>query len=155
MQITSVSSVWSRSSFCLNLPVQGLGCSFCDWIIPIPPHTRNISCNKKMEEMMKTSMIVLFMFCVLHLFATIINIPADFPTIQEGIIASVDLDTVLVQTGIYYENINFIGRNIILTSNFITTQDTFYIEETIINGSFFKYFLSMIWILIPSSNISV
>jgi hypothetical protein len=40
--ITSVSAVRSRGAFCLNLPVQGLGCSFYDGILLIPPHTRNI-----------------------------------------------------------------------------------------------------------------
>jgi hypothetical protein len=37
--------------------------------------------------------------------ATIINIPADWSTIQQGIDASVDGDTVLVQPGTYYENV--------------------------------------------------
>jgi hypothetical protein len=40
-------------------------------------------------------------------YATIINIPADYPTIQQGIDASTDGDTVLVQPGMYVENINF------------------------------------------------
>ncbi|UCC79444.1 MAG: right-handed parallel beta-helix repeat-containing protein, partial [Candidatus Zixiibacteriota bacterium] len=65
---------------------------------------------------------------------TIINIPADYPTIQQGIDASVDGDTVLVQPGIYYENINFLGHNIVLGSLFLTTGDTSYIEQTVIDG---------------------
>ena len=40
-------------------------------------------------------------------FATIINIPDDYSTIQEGIDASSDGDTVLVSQEIYIENINF------------------------------------------------
>ncbi|UCE65293.1 MAG: right-handed parallel beta-helix repeat-containing protein [Candidatus Zixiibacteriota bacterium] len=66
--------------------------------------------------------------------ATIINIPADCPTIQQGIDASVDGDTVLVQPGTYYENINFNGHNIVLGSLFLTTGDTSYIEQTAIDG---------------------
>ena len=40
----------------------------------------------------------------------------DFDTIQEGINASVDGDMVLVYPGTYYENINFLGKNISLAS---------------------------------------
>ncbi len=65
---------------------------------------------------------------------TIINIPAEYPTIQLGIDASVDGDTVLVQPGIYMENINFNGHNIILGSLFLTTGDTSYIPQTVIDG---------------------
>lgn len=67
--------------------------------------------------------------------ATIINIPADYPTIQEGIDASSDGDTVLVQPGIYVENINFNGHNIVVGSLFLTTADTSYISSTIIDGN--------------------
>lgn len=84
---------------------------------------------------MKFEMIVLYLFCVISLSATIINIPADQPTIQAGINASVYADTVLVQPGNYYENINFNGKNIIVASLFITTQDTTFISQTIIDGN--------------------
>ena len=66
--------------------------------------------------------------------ATVINIPDDYPTIQEGIDASLDGDTVLVQPGMYVENINFNGHNIVLGSLFLITQDRAYISETIIDG---------------------
>ncbi len=66
--------------------------------------------------------------------ATIINIPADYPAIQQGIDASVNGDTVLVQPGVYYENVNFNGHNIVLGSVFLTTGDTSYIYTTIIDG---------------------
>ncbi|SVD41680.1 uncharacterized protein METZ01_LOCUS394534, partial [marine metagenome] len=51
------------------------------------------------------SMITLIVLMVVPVSATTINIPADYPTIQEGIDASVDGDTVLVAPGIYYENL--------------------------------------------------
>ncbi|MCP4581812.1 MAG: hypothetical protein GY839_09340 [candidate division Zixibacteria bacterium] len=66
--------------------------------------------------------------------ATIIEVPVDQPTIQQGIDASSDGDTVLIQTGTYVENINFDGHNIVLGSLFLTTGDTSYISQTIIDG---------------------
>ena len=47
---------------------------------------------------------------------TIINVPADYSTIQGGINASVSGDTVLVANGTFTENINFTGKAILLTS---------------------------------------
>ncbi|UCC78614.1 MAG: T9SS type A sorting domain-containing protein [Candidatus Zixiibacteriota bacterium] len=67
--------------------------------------------------------------------ATVINVPADYPTIQQGIDASTDGDTVLVQPGAYVENINFNGHNIVLGSLFLTTGDTSYISQTVIDGN--------------------
>ncbi|MBC8526794.1 MAG: hypothetical protein H8D22_08050, partial [Candidatus Cloacimonetes bacterium] len=67
--------------------------------------------------------------------SNIINIPDDHPTIQEGIDASVNGDTVLVQPGTYVENINYNGKNITVASLFLTTQDTSYISQTIIDGN--------------------
>lgn len=66
---------------------------------------------------------------------TVINIPADYPTIQLGINAAEDGNTVLVQPGTYVENINFNGKNITVGSFFITNQDTTYITQTIIDGN--------------------
>ena len=77
--------------------------------------------------------LILFSFSILS--ATIINVPADQPTIQEGINVAVDGDTVLVQPNIYVENINYSGKNITVASLFLTTQDTTFISQTIIDGN--------------------
>ena len=78
---------------------------------------------------------IVMMAYALPAFAAIINIPADYLTIQEGINSSADGDTVLVQPGTYVENINFNGHNITLGSLFLTTGDTAYIAETVIDGN--------------------
>jgi len=66
--------------------------------------------------------------------ATIINIPGDYPTIQEGIDHGSDGDTVLVQPDTYYENLNFYGHNVVLASLFLTSGDTAYVCSTVIDG---------------------
>jgi hypothetical protein len=80
-------------------------------------------------------------FCCALLTATvmqaqIIHVPGDYPTIQQGIIAANNGDTVLVDDGIYYEQINFLGKKpLTVTSRFLTDDDTAHITNTIIDGS--------------------
>ena len=49
--------------------------------------------------------------------ATLIHVPADQPTIQAGINAAINGDTVLVAPGTYIENINFMGKAITVKSS--------------------------------------
>ena len=67
--------------------------------------------------------------------AQIIHVPADQPTIQAGINAAGNGDTVLVDTGTYYENINYKGKAIMVASHFLLYGDTNHINNTIIDGS--------------------
>lgn len=69
------------------------------------------------------------------LYPNILNVPGSYSTIQLAINASVNGDTVLVQPGTYYENINFRGKKIVLTSKFYQSYDISFIHSTIINGS--------------------
>ena len=66
--------------------------------------------------------------------AGIINVPADIDSIQGGINLANPGDTVLVQPGTYMETINFNGKNIVVGSLILTTGDTSYISQTIIDG---------------------
>jgi predicted outer membrane repeat protein len=77
----------------------------------------------------------IFIFLSSFLYATIINVPTPYATIQAGIDAASNTDTVLVQPGTYVENINFNGKLITVGSLFLTTQDTTYISSTYIDGN--------------------
>ena len=66
--------------------------------------------------------------------ATIIHVPQDQPTIQAGINAANNGDTVLLDIGTYVENIGFSGKNIVVGSLFLTIGDTSYISMTVIDG---------------------
>jgi len=81
------------------------------------------------------SLIFLIATIITMAHATTIRVPEDFSTIQQAIDASSDGDTVLVAQNTYYEDINFHGKNILLTSYFLFAHDLSYISNTVINGS--------------------
>lgn len=66
--------------------------------------------------------------------AEIINIPVDFETIQAGINAAEDNDTVLVAPGIYTEALLIQRKAITIASNFIIDGDEAAIVETVLDG---------------------
>lgn len=63
-----------------------------------------------------TLVVVLIVLGCSSVYATTIHIPADYETIQEGIEASNNGDTVLVAEGIYQEHLNYLGKSIIVES---------------------------------------
>ena len=79
------------------------------------------------------SIVTLFLLMV-PVFATTINIPGDYPTIQDGIEAASDGDTVLVHPGTFYGAIDFLGKSIVLGSLYILEEDESYIDQTILSN---------------------
>ena len=59
-------------------------------------------------------------------------VPSDYATIQQAIDGSNDGDVVIVETGKYTENINFSGKNIVVTST--DPNDPEIVDATIIDG---------------------
>jgi hypothetical protein len=80
-------------------------------------------------------LIVLFTQFMLLAQSNIINVPDDFTKIQDAINSSVDGDTILVAPGTYYENLNYRGKNILLSSHYLFDEDISFINTTIIDGS--------------------
>jgi parallel beta-helix repeat protein len=66
--------------------------------------------------------------------ATVLHVPSQYSSIQSGINASVNGDTVLVAPGIYTGGINFGTHKILLCSNYLIGSDTALISATIIDG---------------------
>jgi len=87
-----------------------------------------------MHRLLISFLLTILLFAGLPSYATIIHVPGDFAQINAAIQNSSHGDTVLVAPGTYDESISFQGRNIVLASRFLTTEDEGDIESTILTG---------------------
>jgi len=106
-------------------------------------HTLRKRCSQTSPKHIQSAMLrnvafIIFLCLNSWLLSTTITIKqdgsGDFTTIQAGIIASADGDTVLVHPGVYYENLSIIEKNITLASLEMTTGNPQYIATTVIDG---------------------
>jgi len=65
--------------------------------------------------------------------AITIRVPQDFATIRAAINSATDGDEIVVSPGVYVENVNFRGKNVILRSVNPTDRST--VEATIVDGN--------------------
>jgi hypothetical protein len=79
--------------------------------------------------------VMILLVMVVSTSGIVINVPGDEPTIQEGVRAADDGDTVLVAPGTYSENIKIFNKNIVLASYYILDGNAQFIENTVIDGS--------------------
>ncbi|MDP8322275.1 MAG: choice-of-anchor Q domain-containing protein [Candidatus Stygibacter australis] len=77
------------------------------------------------------------LICILQGTTIIVDIEGagNYLSIQEGINASTNGDTVLVYPGRYYENIDYNGKEITVASLELTTGNRDYVHNTIIDGN--------------------
>ena len=80
------------------------------------------------------TLLVLWMADTLHA-GNVLRGPADSPRMQAAVNAAEEGETVLVSPGVYYEDVQLRGRNIVLSSRFRVDQKPGLAAQTIIDGS--------------------
>ncbi len=87
--------------------------------------------------MLRPSSLMLLLLGVVFLHAdagSLRRVPQQYRTIQSAVNAARVGDTILVDDGLYYENLR-INKNIVLASRFILDGDSLHILRTVIDGS--------------------
>ncbi len=90
--------------------------------------------SARFRSTINATVAAIFLLSVFSAHAAIINIPEEQPTIQAGIDIAAESDTVLVAPGTYFENLDLREKSITLASHYLTTADTTYMHETVIDG---------------------
>ncbi|HPF08807.1 MAG TPA: hypothetical protein PL020_03610, partial [Candidatus Cloacimonadota bacterium] len=87
---------------------------------------------------MKTILAILLLL-PLTLGAAILHVALDgsqaYSSVQSAVNAAAEQDTILIHPGTYYENIQIIGRKLTIGSLELTTADSTYIIQTVIDGN--------------------
>jgi len=91
--------------------------------------------KKRIHGMMRRLAIYILLLCACcgYVSGEIINVPLEYSNIQSAIVDANNGDTIIVAQGIYYENINFLGKAITLSST--DPNDPCVVANTIIDGS--------------------
>ena len=89
---------------------------------------KSVRKNRIIKRKSGVGLLVVLLFSTSAAFGATIRVPLNQPTIQAGINAASDRDTVLVAPGTYVENINFNGKAIRVMSESGPTA-------TVINGN--------------------
>ncbi len=90
---------------------------------------------------MKQKLVILCVFAIFAVksFSTTWHIKqdgsGDFTSIQEGIIASADSDTVIVYPGAYFENIDYLEKSLTVASLYVIIPEDSLITQTVIDGN--------------------
>ncbi|MGD0591939.1 MAG: right-handed parallel beta-helix repeat-containing protein [Bacteroidota bacterium] len=82
-----------------------------------------------------TLLFALMLMSTHFLLSKILHVPQEYLTIQSAINAAHNSDTILISEGMYYENIRYYGKGIVVASNYMYTKDWHTVQNTIINGS--------------------
>ncbi|MCF7918282.1 MAG: T9SS type A sorting domain-containing protein [Candidatus Cloacimonetes bacterium] len=88
---------------------------------------------------MRKLLIIFFFLKVSFAYCTLVTVAqdntGDFSAIQVAINASASDDTILVYPGTYFENIDYMGKDLVIGSLNMTTGEDEYIHSTIIDGN--------------------
>ncbi|MDR3626938.1 MAG: T9SS type A sorting domain-containing protein [Ignavibacteriaceae bacterium] len=71
----------------------------------------------ELKSFLKFTIILIILYFPQIIKANILLVPQQYSTIQSAINVSVTNDTVLISPGVYYENINFRGKSIVVKGN--------------------------------------